>query len=112
MGTVTDLTKADVREMKRFLAGTCADVKRWLPEPEWRPGWQSEAARERANGERRPVGPWGADTVRSAYTAAALYLEMVLQCMRAMAAALTTDTTPYVPYCLTRAAMEAGSQAL
>jgi len=98
--------------MRQFLAGTCADLKRWLPEPEWRPGWQSEAARERANDERGPDGPWGAMPVRSAYTAAALYLEAVLQCMRALAACLTTETTPYVPYCLARAAMEAGSQAL
>ena len=44
-------------------------------------------------------------------TAAALYLEAVLQCMRALAASLTTETTHYVPYCLARAAMEAGSQA-
>jgi hypothetical protein len=29
-----------------------------------------------------------------------------------MAAALTIHTTHYVPYCLARAAMEAGSQAL
>ena len=108
---MADLTEADVHEMKRFLGDTCADVKRWLPEPEWRPAWQSEAARERANRERGTDGPWGDRPVRAAYTAAALYLESVLQCMRAMGAALTTDTTHYVPYCLARAAMEAGSQA-
>jgi hypothetical protein len=108
---VTELTNEDVREMQRFLAETCADVKRWLPEPEWRPGWQSEAATERANEEHGPDGPWGPDPVRSVYTAAGMYLEAVLQCMRAMAASITTDTTHYVPDCLARAAMEAGSQA-
>lgn len=108
---VADLTDVDVREMTRFLAGACADLKRWLPEPEWHPGWQSEAARERANQERGPVGPWGEDPVRGVYTAAALYLEAVLHCIRAMAACITTETTHYVPYCLARAAMEAGSQA-
>ena len=82
--------------MKRFLADTCADLKRWLPEPEWQPGWQSEAARDRANHERGPEGPWGAKPVRSAYTAAALYLEAVLQCVRALTACLETETTPYV----------------
>jgi len=44
---VTELTGDDVHEMKRFLTETCSDVKRWLREPEWRPGWQSEAAVER-----------------------------------------------------------------
>ena len=55
-------------------------------------------------------GPWGPDVVRSVYVAA-LFLEAVLQCMRAMAASITIDTTHYVPDCLARAAMEAGSQA-
>lgn len=82
---MTELTNEDVREMKRFLTETCADVKRWLPEPEWCPGWKSEASDERANEERGPDGPWGPDPVRSSYTAAAMYLEAVLQCMRAMA---------------------------
>jgi hypothetical protein len=108
---MADLTDADVKEMRGFLAGACTDLKRWLPEPEWHPGWQSEAATERANHERGPAGPWGEDPVRGVYTAAALYLEAVLQCMRALAASLTTETTHYVPYCLARAAMEAGSQA-
>jgi hypothetical protein len=108
---VTDLAKTDVREMRRFLTGTCADLKRWLPDPEWQPGWQSEASRERANQEAGPDGPWRADPVRSVYTAAALYLGMVLQSIQALAASLTIDSTPYVPHCLARAAMEAGSQA-
>jgi len=108
---VADLTDADVQEMTGFLAGACADLKRWLPEPGWRPGWQSEAASERANCEKGPDGPWGDGPVQAVYTAAALYLEAVLQCMRALAASLTPDTTHYVPYCLARAAMEAGSQA-
>jgi hypothetical protein len=56
---VADLTDVDVREMARFLAGACTEFKRWLPEPEWRPGWQSEAAVERANQECGPGGPWG-----------------------------------------------------
>ena len=71
---VTDLTEADVHEMKRFLGDTRADVKRWLPEPEWRPGWQSEAAQERADREHGTDGPWGDRPVRAAYTATALYL--------------------------------------
>ena len=109
--SVAELTDEDVREMKQFLADTCADVKRWLPEPEWSPGWQSEAAAERANDEQGPGGPWGPDIVRSVYVAAAMFLEAVLQCMRALAASITVDSTHYVPDCLARAAMEAGSQA-
>jgi hypothetical protein len=108
---MADLTDEDVSEMQRFLTATCADLKRWLPEPEWRPGWQSEAAGERANQENGPNGPWGPDPVRSVYVAAALYLELVLQSLRALAASLTPDSTHYVPNCLARAAMEAGSQA-
>ena len=42
MAELTD----DVREMKQFLTDTCAGVKRWLPEPEWRPGRQSDAPRD------------------------------------------------------------------
>jgi hypothetical protein len=108
---VTELTDHDVFEMKQFLTGTCADIKRWLPEPGWSPGWQSDAAAERANDEHGPDGPWGPDIVRSVYVAAAMFLEAVLQCMRALAASITVDTTHYVPDCLARAAMESGSQA-
>jgi hypothetical protein len=67
---VAELTDDDVREMKQFLMDTSADIKRWLPEPEWSPGWQSEAAAERANDEQGPDGPWGPDIVRSVYVAA------------------------------------------
>ena len=108
---MTELTDDDVREMKQFLSDTCADIKRWLPEPEWCPGWQSDAAVERANDEQGPDGPWGPDIIRSVYVAAAMFLEAVLQCMRALAVSITVDTTHYVPDCLARAAMEAGSQA-
>jgi hypothetical protein len=108
---VTELTDDDVQEMKRFLTDTCADVKRWLPEPEWHPGWQSEAAVERANDEQGSDGPWGPSVVSSVYVAAAMFLEAMLQCMRAMATSVTIDTTHYFPDCLARAAMEAGSQA-
>jgi hypothetical protein len=108
---VDAVTEDDVAEIRRFLDNTCADVKRWLPEPQWRPGWQSEAAREQNNQEHGPGGSWGPDSVRAVYTAAALYMEAVLQCMRALAASVTVDTTHYVPDCLARAAMEAGSQA-
>jgi hypothetical protein len=108
---VPELTDDDVREMKQFLTDTYADIKLWLPEPEWRPGWKSEAAAERANDEYGPDGPWGPDAVQSAYLASAMFLEAVLQGMRALAASITVDSTHYVPYCLARAAMEAGSQA-
>lgn len=90
---MADLTDIDVQEMAGFLTGACAELESWLPEPEWRPGWQSEAHAERANQERGPCGPWGEDPVRAVYTAAALYLEAVVQCMRALAASLTTETT-------------------
>jgi hypothetical protein len=108
---VIELSDEDVAEIRRFLLDTCADLKRWLPEPQWRPGWQSEAAQEQANEEHGSGGPWGSGPVRSVYIAAAMYLEAVLQCMRATADSITTDTTHYVPDCLARAAMEAGSQA-
>jgi hypothetical protein len=61
---VADLTDATVREMRLFLAGTCEDVMRWLPPPQWEPAWQSEAARECWNGENGPSGAW--DIRRSA----------------------------------------------
>jgi hypothetical protein len=60
---MAELTDDDVLKMKQFLTDTCADVKRWLPEPEWSPGWQSDAAGEWANSEQGPGGPWGPDTM-------------------------------------------------
>jgi hypothetical protein len=108
---VAELTDDDVREMKVFLTDTCTDIKRWLPEPEWSPGWQSDTAVERANDEQGLDGSWGPDIVRSVYVAAAMFLEAVAQCMRALAASVTVYSTHYVPNCLARAAMEAGSQA-
>jgi len=112
MWSMADLTDEDISEMQRFLLDTCADLKCWLPEPQWRPGWQSEAARELANQEHGQDSPWGPDPVLSVYTGAALYLELVMQSMRALAASLTPESTHYIPNCLVRAGMEAGSQAL
>jgi hypothetical protein len=33
---VAEVTDVDVQQMVRFLVGSSADLKRWLPEPEWR----------------------------------------------------------------------------
>jgi hypothetical protein len=73
--------------MRLFLAGTCDDVTRWLPPPQWEPAWQSEAARECGNGETGPSGEWGEHTVRTVYAGAALYLDTILRCIQAMARA-------------------------
>ena len=105
--SLADLTSADVREMKHFLLDTCDNVIRWLPPPQWEPAWRSEAGRECANTERGLGGAWGEDTVRTVYAGGALYLDTVLRCIRAMADALTPETTPYVLNALARAAMEA-----
>jgi hypothetical protein len=85
------MTDAAVREMRLFLAGTCDDVIRWLPPPQWEPAWQSEAARECGNSEAGPGGAWGDDTVRTVYAGAALYLDTILRCIQAMAGALTAE---------------------
>lgn len=92
-----------MREIKRYLAATCEEVERWLPGPEWRAGWQSEAAAELANAELGPAGPWGEAPVRAVHLAAALYLAAVLACLRAMGDSVTADTTAYVPNALARA---------
>jgi len=107
---VADLTDEDAWEFKAYLPGTCNAIRRWLPGSEWSAGWQSEAARECANRELGPGGQWGAGPGRSAYIAAGLYLEAVLQCLRAMGDALTVDSTAYVVNTLARAAMESGSR--
>ena len=104
-----DLTDIDVGLLKEFLASTCDDITRWLPPPQWEPAWQSEAAGECANSEHGSGGPWGEDPVRAVFAGAALYLHTILDCVRAIAATLTPDTTPYVTETLTRAAMEAGA---
>jgi hypothetical protein len=108
---VSDLTGADVREIKQYLAATCAGVERWLPGPEWRVGWQSEAAGELANAEVGPAGPWGEAPVRAVYLAAALYLAAVLECLGTLGDSVTAERTAYVPNALARAAMEAGWHA-
>jgi hypothetical protein len=108
---MTDLSKVDVAEMKRYLAEVSGAVSCWFPESEWVPAWRSEASRERTADVRGPNGPWGDVPVRTAYAAATFLLDAVLQCLRAMGSALTTEATPYVANCLARSALEAGSQA-
>jgi hypothetical protein len=105
-----DLTSAEVSEMKLFLVGTCHDVSRLLPAPQWEPAWRSEAAEECANAEHGPGGPWGEDAVRTVYAGGALYLDTILRCVAALGNALSPETTPYVLEALARAAMEAGAQ--
>jgi hypothetical protein len=104
-----DLTDIDVRLLKEFLLGACDDISRWLPPPQWEPVWQSEAGRECANAERGPDGLWGEDQVRTLFAGGAMYLHTILDCVQAIAATLTPDTTPYVTETLARAAMEAGA---
>ena len=55
---MTDLTIADVEEIKRFLLVTREDILTWLP-PAWEPGWKSEAASELRNTEIGENAPWG-----------------------------------------------------
>lgn len=81
--------------MRLFLAGTCDDVTRWLPPPQWEPAWQSEAARECGNGETGPSGEWGEHTVRTVYAGAALYLDTILRCIQAMAGALNPNVVDW-----------------
>lgn len=104
-----DLTWADVLDMKQFLLTTCQDVARLLPAPKWEPTWGSEAARECANTESGPAGPWGEDPVRTMYTGGALYVDTIMRCLCALADALSPETTPYVLEAQGRAAMEAGA---
>jgi hypothetical protein len=108
---VSDLTIADVEEIKRFLSVTRTDMLTWLPSP-WEPGWKSEAASELSNAETGPGGvAWGEDAVRTAYAAAAIFLFAAADCLDAMADAANLLTTLYVPHVLARAVLEAGSQA-
>ena len=107
--SMRDLSDEDVRLLKKFLLGACDDVSRWLPPPQWEPVWQSEAARECANDRRGPDGLWAEDEVRTLFAGGAMYLHTILDCIQAIAATLTTDTTPYVTETLARAAMEAGA---
>jgi hypothetical protein len=78
-----DLTDPDVHLLKEFLLSSCDDVSRWLPPPQWEPVWQSEAARECANLERGPDGPWGENQVRTVFAGGAMYLHTVLDCVTA-----------------------------
>jgi hypothetical protein len=63
---MADLPDVDVKEMKRFLE-TCTGLQRWLPEPQWHPARQSEAARECANQETGPDESQGEPPARAAH---------------------------------------------
>jgi hypothetical protein len=107
-----DLSQADADEIRAFLTRTCEDAGRWLPGTGWRPAWQSEADGEVRNRELRTDGsPWGEDPVRTAYTAATVFLFAALDALLAFRDSVNMSTTSYVPGVLSRAAMEAGSQA-
>ena len=94
-------------DLRHFLLSACDDVDRLLPPPKWDPAWGSDAARECANTEHGPAGPWGEDPVRTMYAAGALYLDTIMRCLRALGDALSPATTPYVLEAQARAAMEA-----
>jgi len=98
-----------VLDLRHFLLSACHDVDRLLPPPKWDPAWGSDAARECANTEHGPAGPWGEDPVRTMYAAGALYLDTIMRCLRALGDALSPATTPYVLEAQARAAMEAGA---
>ncbi|HEY2265367.1 MAG TPA: hypothetical protein VGI96_22275 [Streptosporangiaceae bacterium] len=110
--TDQDLSQADVDEIRAFLTRTCEDAGRWLPGTGWRPAWQSEAEGEVRNSELRADGsPWGGDPVRTAYAAATVFLFAALDALLALRDSVSVSSTSYVPGVLSRAAMEAGSQA-
>jgi hypothetical protein len=110
--TDQDLNQADVDEIRAFLTRTCEDAGRWLPGTGWRTAWQSEAEGEVRNGELRADGSqWGEDPVRTAYAAATVFLFAALDALVALRDSVNVSTTSYVPGVLSRAAMEAGSQA-
>lgn len=76
------------------------------------PAWQSEAACEITNSEVRADGsPWGETPVRTAYAASTAFLFAGLDALMALRDSVNVSSTSYVPGVLSRAAMEAGSQA-
>lgn len=106
---MSDLTAVAVAELKDFLLTACKDVRRLLPPPQWNPAWGSPAAKECANTEHGPAGPWGEETVRAVYAAGALYLDTIMRCLCALGDSLSPETTSYVLEAQARAAMEAGA---
>jgi hypothetical protein len=112
MGTMADLTIADVAEIKSYLSRTCEEAMRWLPGTGWEPGWKSEAASEVRNREQRAGdSAWGEAPVRTTYAAAAAFLIAAIDSLSALADSVNLLTTTFVPNVLVRAAMEAASQA-
>lgn len=107
---MTDLTLADVDDVKNYLLTTREDLLTWLPNP-WQPAWRSEAADELRNAEAGPGGAWGENPVRTAYAAASTFVFAAVDCLDAMADSANLLTTLFVPHVLARAAMEAGAQA-
>lgn len=110
--TNQDLSQADVDEIRAFLTRTCENAGRSLPGTGWHPAWQSEAAGEVGNAEVRADGaPWGEAPVRTAYAASTAFLFAGLDALAALRDSVNVSSTNYVPGVLSRAAMEAGSQA-
>jgi hypothetical protein len=64
------LTDGDVVEMSRYLAEAFDAISGWFPGGEWPVGYQSEAARERAEVIHGAGGSWGDMPVRTSYAAA------------------------------------------
>ena len=76
--------------------------------PSGSPPGSPSAARECANAERGPDGPWGEYQVLTVFAGGQCNWHTIPGLCAGIAATLTPDTTPYLTEALARAAMEAG----
>jgi hypothetical protein len=109
-GIVTDLSSADVVEIKQFLTHVRYEVFRLLPGPLWEGTWLSEARGEIRNVEAGPAGPWGGAPVQTAYAMATSFFVAAVDCMDALGDAVNVQTTAPVANVLARACMESGAR--
>ena len=108
---VADLTSADIEGIQEYLRTTREDIMTWLP-PEWVPAWKSPASAEMSNREVGDGGAlWGEAPVRGAYSTAQIFIYAVIDCLGGLADSINLLSTAYLSNVITRAAMEAGSQA-
>jgi hypothetical protein len=112
MGSVADLTSADVEAIKDFLAYIRAELFRLLPVPAWEPAWLSDASSELRNAENGPECAWGELPVRTVYAMAIVFLVAAMDCMDGLSDLVTVQTTAPTVNVLARAAMENRSTAV
>lgn len=106
---VTD--RQHIHELQSVLLQAAEAAAKYLDAPVWEPSPSSEGAREVANQEAGPAGPWGDVPVRTAHTLTHALMDTVLTHIRALALLYVEPLPAMVQTTVARSVMEAGATA-